>query len=127
MNEDKIRDVLERIGVALSTSNLQALSNCWEVPALVLSDEGAIAVTEVSEIEKFFAQATEWYHSQGIRSTKAELERVEALSESLAAVDVRWPSFDASGAEKYSEHSHYIIQVGNDGQARIRVALTRTM
>jgi len=127
MNEDKIRDVLERIGIALSAGDLHSLSNCWEVPALVLSDQGAIAVAEVSEIEKFFAQAIEWYHSQGILSTRPELDRVDMLSESLAAVDVRWPSFDASGIEKYSERSHYILQVGKDGQVRIRVALTRTI
>jgi hypothetical protein len=48
------------------------------------------------------------------------------LSETLAAVDVRWPAFDASGQEKSSERSHYILRLGTDGQAYIRVALTRT-
>lgn len=48
------------------------------------------------------------------------------LSERLASVDVRWPSFDTSGIEKSSERSHYIVQLGTGEQARIRVALTRT-
>lgn len=126
MNEDKIKSLLEQVGTALSTGDLPGIVNCWEVPALVLSDEGAHAVSEAAEIERFFGQATEWYHAQGLVSTRPELERVEALSESLASVDVRWPSFDAAGNEKFSERSHYLIQVGKDGRARIRVALTRT-
>ena len=43
----------------------------------------------------------------------------------LASVDVRWTSFDAAGAERTNEHSHYILWLGDDGQLRIRVALTR--
>jgi hypothetical protein len=125
IDEDKIRSLLEQVGTALSTGDLPGIANCWEVPALVLSNEGAIAVSEAGEIEKFFVQATEWYHSQGLMSTRPELERVEILSENLASVDARWPSFDAAGDEKYSERSHYIVQIGKDGQARIRVGLTR--
>src|SRR5574341_1047854 len=115
MNEDKIRRMLERLGTALSSGDLAGIVNCWEVPALVLSDEGAIAVAEAGEIERFFAQAAEWYRSQGLTSTRAELERVHLLSEKLASVDVRWPTFDASGQEKHSERSHYILQLGKDG------------
>jgi hypothetical protein len=37
-----------------------------------------------------------------------------------------FPPFDASGQEKTSEQSHYIVQLAEDGQAYIRVALART-
>jgi hypothetical protein len=60
-------------------------------------------------------------------STRPELERVEMLTDTLASVDVRWPAYDASGTEISSERSHYIIHLGQDGQLRIRVALTRTV
>jgi hypothetical protein len=127
MRHEEIVQLLEYVGQALSAGDFREASACWEVPALVLSDEGANAVSDTSEIEKFFAQAAEWYRSQGIASTKPEIERVEVLSEKLAAVDVRWPSFDASGQEKSSERSHYIVQLGKDNQVHIRVALTRKM
>ena len=127
MDEGKIKDLLERIGIALSTGDLPGITSCWAVPALVLSDQGVTAVSESREVEQFFAQATEWYHAQGLTATRPELERVDWLSEKLASIDVRWPSFNSSGQEKFSERSHYIVQLGQDGQARIRVALTRTM
>jgi hypothetical protein len=93
----------------------------------VLSDDGALAVTNPIEIEAFFAQGIEYYRSQGLSSTRPELERVEMLSDTLASVDVGWPAYDSTGTEKSSERSHYIIQLGGDGQLRIRVALTRTV
>jgi hypothetical protein len=126
MNEDQIKSFLEGYGLAISAVDLAAISSCWEVPALVLSDQGAMAVSDAAEIERFFAQGSEWYRSQGLVSTKAELERVEVLSEKVKSVDVRWPSFDKAGEEKWSERSHYILRLGDDGQPEIRVALTRS-
>jgi len=126
MKDDKIMRLLERYDEALSAGDTQVISDCWEVPALVLSDEGAVAVNDKSEIEKFFSQAIEWYRTQGITSTRPELERADMMSDKLASVDVRWPAFDQSGIEKSSERSHYILQLGKDGQMRIRVAIKRT-
>jgi len=123
---DQISRLLEQLGQALSTSDLHKAAACWTAPALILSDDGATAVSDTSEIEAFFEQAAEWYHLQGIASTRPEIERVDLLSETLAAVDVRWPSFDAAGQEKASERSHYLVQLAEDGQTYIRVALART-
>ena len=126
MQTDQISQLLEQLGQALSAGDLHKASTYWRVPTLVLSDDGATAVSDTREIEEFFSQAADWYHLQGIVSTRPEIERVDMLSEKLAAVDVRWPSFDASGKEKSSERSHYIVQLAEDGQVRIRVALART-
>ncbi len=127
MDNDLIMRFLEGYGAALSAGDLRVVSSSWVIPALVLSDQGAMAVTDPSEIEAFFAQGIEYYRSQGLMSTRPELERVEMLSETLVSVDVRWPAYDSSGSEKASERSHYILQLGQDGQPQFRVALTRTV
>lgn len=88
MQTDQIGQLLEQLGQALSEGNLHQAANCWKVPALVLSDDGATVVSASSEVEEFFSQAAEWYHLQGIASTKPEIERIDMLSEKLAAVDV---------------------------------------
>jgi hypothetical protein len=97
MNEDQIKSMLERLGAALSAGDLPTVSSCWELPALVLSDEGALAVTEARQIEEFFGTAFELYHKQGMASTRAELLQIDRMTDRLAVVDVRWPAFDASG------------------------------
>jgi hypothetical protein len=125
MRDDVIRTFLERYGEAIGAGDVAAIARCWEVPALVLADQGAIAVNAASEIEAFFRQAREAYAAQGLVATRPQLERVEALGDRLAAVDVRWPAFDEAGTEPASERSHYILWLGDDGEPRIRVALTR--
>lgn len=126
MDHDKLRQLLEHLGQAISSGDLKGVSACWTFPAMFLSDSEALVLAEASQPEKLMAQAAETYRKQGIASTRPELEEVEPLSEKLVSVDVRWPSYDASGKEKASERSHYILHIGKDGQARIQVALTRT-
>ena len=126
MDSDKIKQLLERLGRTLSAGDLRGVSSCFELPAVFLSDDGATILADAGELEKLFAQATDWYRSRGLVSTKPELERVDMLSERLAAVDVRCPAFDVLGQEKSSERSHYILRLGTNGQAYVRVALTRT-
>jgi hypothetical protein len=121
---DDIQGFLDRLGQAISTGDIQAVARCWEVPALVLSDQGAMAIAAVEEIERFFAQAAEYYRGQGLVATRPEIDRVEALGERLCSVNVRWPAFDASGREQTSEHSQYLMRLDDDGQPRIRVAVT---
>jgi len=85
MDQEMIENFLGKYGQAISTGDTSAIARCWEVPSLVLSDQG----------------------------------------ERIAAVDVRWPAFDRAGVEKFSEHSYYILRLGDDGQPRIRAAITR--
>ncbi len=99
MNTTEIDKLLERLGKTLSSGDLQGVSGCFAVPALLLSDEGATLLADANQIEKLFAQATEWYRSQRLISTRPDLEHVEELSEKVTSVDVRWPAFDASGRE----------------------------
>jgi hypothetical protein len=127
MNEDQVRRFLDRYGQAISEANLAGIARCWDVPALVLSDQGAIAVSSRDEVERFFGQAQESYRSQGLVATQPALEQVEALSEKLTSVHVRWSTLDRAGVEKASERSSYILRLGDDGEPRIQVALTRSM
>jgi hypothetical protein len=110
----------------VSAGDLPKIAACWEVPALVLGDQEAVAVGGLGEVEAFFGRAVEAYRSQGLFSTTPELEQVDTLSDRLAAVDVRWAALDKAGVDQSSERSHYILHVGDDHQPRIRVALTRT-
>jgi hypothetical protein len=119
--------MLERLGKSLSDGDLEAVARHFDYPALVLADAGSTAIADGTELQKMFAQAVEHYRSGGIARTHPEIERFDALSEKSAAVDVRWPAFDAKGDEKSSEQSHYVVTLADDGQPLIRLALTRTV
>jgi len=121
--ENLVQSFLEGYGKALSEGDLPGIANCWEVPALVLSDQGARAVIEAGEVEQFFAGAVEWYRAQGLVATKSGSVEIKRLSERLVSVDVRWSVLDMTGLESPGEHSHYILSLAEDGQLRIRVAI----
>lgn len=127
MTKEEIKKFLERLGVALSSADIPTIASCWKTPALVLSDERAHAVADEEEVATFFAQAVQTYHGIGLVSTRPEVEHIDRLSDTLAAVIVRWPGFDPTGVEKASERTYYILQTGEDGDPRIRVALTMTI
>lgn len=126
MDEDRIRHLLDYLGQAISAEDWKGVSACWTFPAMFVSEADAMIVAQASQVELPMAQAAGAYRARGINSTRPELERIEQLGERLVSVDVRWRSYDSSGAEKASERSHYLLQAGGDGQLRIRVALTRT-
>lgn len=125
--EETVRNFLERYGEALGAGNLPAVAACWEVPAMVLSDQGARPVLELAEVEQFFAGAVEWYRSQGLVATRPQLLHVQALGQRLISTDVRWSTLNAAGLEVASETSRYLLILGDDGLPRIRVAISITV
>jgi len=126
-SEGEIRKFLEALGNALTAGDLDMVSKCWDIPAILLSDQGSVVINSAAQVRRSFSHAVQWYRSQGLISTKPEIQKLEQLTEALCAVDVRWPAFDAAGVEKSSERSHYIIRVAADQEPRICVALSRML
>jgi hypothetical protein len=127
ISPDKIvHNFLEDYGKALSAGDLPAIVNSWDVPALVLSDQGARMVSEAGEVEQFFAGAIEWYKAQGKVVTRPGAVEIKRLSDRLVSVDVIWSVLDSNGTEIPGEHSYYILNISDDGQPRIQVAIALT-
>ena len=122
--DNVVSSFLEGYGRALSTGDSHAIVNCWEVPALVLADQGARMVNEAAEVEQFFIGAIEWYRAQGMVATKPSSVEIKKLSERLLSVDARWSVIDATGAESPGEHSYYILSISDNGLPHIRVAIS---
>ncbi len=64
--DEHLRRFLVRYGEALSAGDLKAISGCYIVPSLVLSDEGSVPITAREEIEAAFDGAAERYRAQGL-------------------------------------------------------------
>jgi hypothetical protein len=121
----EVLKMLESLGEAVSSGDLAGVSRCYAFPALFLVGESTTVLESAGQLEELFGKGREYYISQGILTTRAELENIEELTDRIAAVNVRWPGFDKDGNEVHTETSHYIIQTAGN-EPRIRVALTRT-
>ena len=127
MPRNSVESFVEAYGRAISSSDLEGVADSWEVPALVLSDEGTTVVNTKEEVMGFFEKAAASYKSQGRTSTIGEIISMQHLTKNIVVLDVRWPSFDDEGKAKAVEMSHYLLRIGDDGKPRIQVALTRTV
>src|SRR5687767_2345522 len=122
-NEDAIRSMLQRFARAFTTGDGKGAAACWDVPALVVSQEGNRAVAKREEVEAFFGGAQAQYHAQGVTGTRADVQCIEWHSGLLASVTVRWPYLDAQGREVgRSESSVYVVRVRGD-DAKISAVL----
>lgn len=125
MSRISLETFIEAYGKAISSDDLERAADSWEIPALVLSDQGTTSVNTKEEVMGFFEKASASYRSQGRTSTIGEIIGKEYLTKNIVALDVRWPSFDVHGKAKAVEMSHYLLRIGDDGKPRIQVALTR--
>ena len=127
MSRISLEAFIEAYGKALSAGESEQIADSWELPCLVLSDQGTTMVTTKKELMAFFEKASASYRAQGRTSTIGEIISKENLTKSIVAVDVRWPSFDDHGKAKTVEMSHYLLRIGDDDKPRIQVALTRSV
>lgn len=125
VHEEEVRTYLDRYARALTTGDARSIAAMWGVPALVLGDYGARAITTPYAIEALFAGAKESYASRGIVDTRPDIKKIEWLTPRIVVVDVRWPMFDADHAERAAERSTYTLERDADGELRMRVAVLR--
>jgi hypothetical protein len=124
-DEDAVRAMLQRFARAFTSGDGAAAAACWEIPALVVADEGTRAVGSLDEVASFFGGAAKQYHVQGVTGTRVDIQRVEWHTQRLASVTVRWPYLDAQGAEVgRAESSVYLVRL-SAGEAKIGVAVMR--
>jgi len=120
----KIQTMLERFADAFTHGDGKGAAECWDVPALVVSDDGVKAVSETAEVEAFFGGAAEQYNSKGITGTRPEILEVDWLTDRLASVRVRWPYLGDDGRpKKGSESSSYVVRNDDQGAPKIVTAI----
>ena len=122
-SEAEVRDLLTRMARAMVTGDGQAAAKLWEVPAIVIGDEGVMPVSALSEVEHFFGGAKEQYNARGITETRPEIVQLEWATPRIALVEVRWPHLDADGRQRGSETSTYALRRDLTGALKLRAAI----
>jgi hypothetical protein len=121
--DEHLRRFLASYGEALSAGDLKAISGCYTVPSLVLSDEGSVPITAREEIEAAFDGAAECYRAQGLVAVQPTLLASEALSERLVSVDVRWDYLDEEGRSAQQNRYRYVLRFEDEASPKIQVVI----
>jgi hypothetical protein len=121
--DEHLRRFLVRYGEALSAGDLKAISGCYALPSLVLSDAGSIPIAAREEIEAAFDGAAERYRAQGLVALRPTLVASEALSERLLSVDVRWDYLDEEGRSAQQNGYRYVLRLEDEASPKIQVVI----
>ncbi len=121
--DEHLRRFLVRYGEALSAGDLKAVSGCYAVPSLVLSDTGSVPIAAREEIEAAFDGAAERYRAQGLVAVRPTLVASEALSERLVSVEVRWDYLDEQGRSAHQNGYRYVLRLEDEGSPKIQVVI----
>jgi hypothetical protein len=121
--DEHLRRFLVRYGEALSAGDLKAISDCYDIPALVLSDAGSVPIAAREEIEAAFDGAAERYRAQGLVGLRPTLVASEALSERLLSVDVRWDYLDEQGRSTQQNGYRYVLRLQDEASPKIQVVI----
>jgi hypothetical protein len=124
--DEHLRRFLIRYGEALSAGDLKAISGCYAVPSLVLSDEGSVPIAAREDIEAAFDGAAERYRAQGLVAVRPTLVASEALSERLVSVDVRWDYLDEQGRSTQQGGYRYVLRLEDEASPKIQVVIGTT-
>jgi ketosteroid isomerase-like protein len=100
-----------RYGEAVSAGELQTISACYAVPAIVISDEGAIPIATREEVEAAFDGAAQAYRAQGMVAARPTVLKAEALTEKLVSADVRWDYVDEEGRSAQQNGYRYVLRL----------------
>jgi hypothetical protein len=79
----------------------------------------------LSEVEQFFGGAKDQYNALGIVTTRADIQRLEWLTDRVVLVDVRWPYLDARGNERGEESSTYTLRRDDAGELKMQAVVMR--
>src|SRR3712207_4672998 len=121
--DEHLRRFLVRYGEALSAGDLKAISGCYAVPSLVLSDEGSVPIASREEIVAAFEGAAERYRAQGLVAVRPTLLASEALSERLVWVDVQWDYLDEEGRSALQNGYRYVLRFEEEASPKIQVVI----
>lgn len=114
-----INAFMQKFARALSAGDGKTIATMWSVPALVLSDQGSIAVSSRDEVEKFFSGAKEQYAARGINQAAPEIQSTDWLTGRIAMARVRWPYIDSKGHEMGEESSTYTFRRDDGGELKM--------
>jgi len=121
----EVQALFDALARALTAGDGAAVAAMYEVPALIIADEGVIAIESAAQVAQFFGGAKAQYNAQGIVDTRADLIDLERIGDRIAVATVRWPHLDAKGTQVTAESSDYTLRRDDAGQFRIRGVLMR--
>jgi len=113
-DHDDVQAFLNSYGVALAAGDLDTLAQTYAFPALVVTDEESLLVSDPDMVRESFHGTAESYRERGLVGIVAQIRALGTTSAGLVWADVRWSYRDEYAGEADSESFRYLLRRGRD-------------
>lgn len=93
-----IEKFFSRYGAALSSDDVPGIVSCFDPPTVIIDNAATTLMIDHAQVEEYFTGMAERYRARGASSAVPTVRGMEQLAPALWLVDVRWDSFDGTGA-----------------------------
>jgi hypothetical protein len=122
-DDARVQAFFDELARALIAGEGATIAAMWDVPALVVDDEAVLGIDSLAEVQAFFGSARDQYNARGIIDTRAEVVRLDWVTNRIVMAEVRWPYLDKGGHEVGEELSTYTVRENDEGELKLRVAV----
>jgi hypothetical protein len=118
---ETIDDFFARYTGCLTDGDLDGLADIYNYPALAVTAQGCLAITDPQQTRAFFTQGRAFYHSRGIHRVRARDITTDAEVPGVWVGRLVLQNYDADDQPVDAERNAYQVVTGPDGRRRIAV------
>ena len=111
---DDVQAFLTTFGVAVSTGDLDAISEAYAFPALTVGAASSEVVPDADAVRDAARDTARGYRERGLVAAAAHVEGVEEVGDALVWVRVRWSYRDEWANEQESQTVRYLLRRARD-------------
>lgn len=120
--QESIQDFFARYTRYLSEGDFDGLADIYNYPALAVTAQGCLAITEPKQTREFFKQGREFYLSHKIHGVRALDITTDVEVPGIWVGHLTLENLDPSGKPVGQEHNAYQVVTLQDGTRRIAVS-----
>jgi hypothetical protein len=122
----EVRAWLNRYSALICHADAHSVSELWEVPASIISEDADTSLESAAEVEAYIAREQTQYQSTGVSSTIPRVEESEDLAPDAVALQVLWTNLDYDDHEIGRDRVNFVLHRGADGKYRVRITTPLT-
>jgi len=112
------RDFFKEYAAALASFSAEKISEFYQTPLAIYSDNGVQIVNEMDEVVSFWEQGVKPYKKMDIDKAVPEALSEEQVSEKFFISKVLWKNYNKAGKEVAAETNLYILS-GRESKMKI--------
>jgi hypothetical protein len=115
IDEERIAEFFDQYAATLREFDAEATARLWGLPGMIVTDDFAGALESRADMSAGLAASYPMYRMLGLESAVPEVRLVNALTDRIATVRVRWSYLDADDDLIVTTDYEYLLRDDADG------------